>query len=37
MTNSDYPTKRKRMSSTQRREDFITKAIAFFAEEGFES
>lgn len=37
MTNSDDPTKRKRMSSTQRREDFITKAIAFFAEEGFES
>ncbi|MFZ3581791.1 TetR/AcrR family transcriptional regulator [Loktanella sp. DJP18] len=37
MTGSDETVKRKRMPSGQRREDFITKAIAFFAEEGFES
>ncbi|SEM89645.1 transcriptional regulator, TetR family [Loktanella fryxellensis] len=37
MTEPDATAKRKRMSSGQRREDFITKAIAFFAEEGFES
>ena len=29
--------KRKRLSSTERRQDFITKAIEFFADEGFES
>lgn len=29
--------KRKRLSSSERRQDFITKAIDFFAEEGFES
>lgn len=29
--------KRKRLSSAERREDFISKAIDFFAEEGFES
>lgn len=37
MTDVDAPPKRKRMSPGQRREAFITKAIAFFAEEGFES
>lgn len=30
-------TKKKRLSSTERRADFISKAIEFFAEEGFES
>jgi AcrR family transcriptional regulator len=39
MTQTDptSPPKRKRLSSTERRQDFITKAIDFFAEEGFES
>lgn len=37
MPDPDATAKRKRMSSSERREDFITKAIAFFAEEGFES
>jgi hypothetical protein len=31
------PTKRKRLSSEARRQDFINQAIEFFAEEGFES
>jgi len=37
MTDPDDRAKRKRMPSGKRREDFITKAIAFFAEDGFES
>lgn len=31
------PTKKKRLSSAERRAEFISKAIEFFAEEGFES
>lgn len=31
------PPKRKRLTSAERRQDFINQAIAFFAEEGFES
>ncbi|MCG6902624.1 MAG: TetR/AcrR family transcriptional regulator [Rhodobacter sp.] len=31
------PKKRKRLSSAERREEFIAKAIEFFAQEGFES
>jgi|TARA_B110000238_G_scaffold7789_2_gene7848 AcrR family transcriptional regulator len=31
------PPKRKRLSSSERRQDFINQAIGFFAEEGFES
>ena len=34
---SDETPKRKRLSSTARRQDFIDQAIEFFAEEGFES
>ena len=34
---SDETPKRKRLSSTARRQDFINQAIEFFAEEGFES
>lgn len=41
MTEPDKPEadspKRKRLSSVERRQDFINKAIDFFAEEGFES
>lgn len=37
MIDSDDKPKRKRLSSGERREDFITKAIDFFADEGFES
>lgn len=39
MAQPDAPTppKRKRLSSSERREDFIKQAIEFFAEEGFES
>jgi AcrR family transcriptional regulator len=37
MEESDEKPKRKRLSSGERREDFITKAIDFFADEGFES
>lgn len=41
MTQTDAPEsdkpKRKRLSSTERRQDFINKAIEFFAEKGFES
>ena len=37
MSESDDKPKRKRLSSGERREDFITKAIDFFADEGFES
>lgn len=37
MIESDEKPKRKRLSSGERREDFITKAIDFFADEGFES
>lgn len=37
MIESDDKPKRKRLSSGERREDFITKAIDFFADEGFES
>ena len=33
----DETLKRKRLSSTARRQDFIDQAIEFFAEEGFES
>lgn len=33
----DTRPKRKRLSSSERRQDFIDKAIEFFAEEGFES
>lgn len=37
MSETDDHPKRKRLSSGERREDFITKAIDFFADEGFES
>ncbi len=37
MMDADDKPKRKRLSSGERREDFITKAIDFFADEGFES
>jgi AcrR family transcriptional regulator len=37
MSETDDKPKRKRLSSGERREDFITKAIDFFADEGFES
>ncbi len=33
----DHKTPRKRLSSAERRQDFIEKAVQFFAEEGFES
>jgi AcrR family transcriptional regulator len=34
---SEEKPRRKRLSSTERRQEFITKAIEFFSEEGFES
>ncbi len=34
---ADVRSKKKRLSSSERRQEFITKAIEFFAEEGFES
>lgn len=37
MDNTDATPKRKRLPSAKRREDFINQAVAFFAEEGFES
>ena len=37
MSNTDAKPKRKRLPSAERREDFINQAVAFFAEEGFES
>jgi len=37
MTEINTPTKRKRLSSAERRQDFINKAIVFFSDEGFES
>ena len=37
MTKSGAEPKRKRLSSSERRADFIEKAVEFFAEEGFES
>jgi AcrR family transcriptional regulator len=36
-TTMSEPPKRKRLPSSERRQDFINKAIEFFAEEGFES
>ena len=37
LTDENTDRKRRRLSSTERREEFILKAIEFFAEEGFES
>jgi AcrR family transcriptional regulator len=37
MIQPDAPPKRKRLSSAERREEFINQAVDFFAEEGFES
>jgi AcrR family transcriptional regulator len=37
MSGTEPTEKRKRLSNAERRQEFITKAIAFFAEEGFES
>jgi AcrR family transcriptional regulator len=37
MSNSETPIKRRRLPSAERREEFINQAVAFFAEEGFES
>jgi len=37
MPDSESPPKRRRLSSEKRREEFIAKAIEFFAQEGFES
>ncbi len=33
----DHPPRRRRLTSEERREEFLTKAIEFFAQEGFES
>lgn len=37
MSETDARPKRQRLPSAERREDFINQAVAFFAEEGFES
>jgi AcrR family transcriptional regulator len=37
MTKPDAPAKRKRLPSAERRKEFISQAVEFFAEQGFES